>query len=380
MISGDVLKYRKGLLIPKRYETRLTASSPFPLTPPSGGKPISIAVQNCYGRSRFEGYLGNGGLEYIAVDWYNIPVTEWEADTMETYPNGVGYVDGVYSAKEDMRVPVADLGFLLSDMTYDAVHVHNGNFFRLEDHLDRWERSIEKRRFTTLGHDRDGVCEIVTECVRRAELRAAMVYMVATRGEATDGLKDLRTCRNRLLAWAVPYYGVIAEDKMEDGIDIIVSDVLRTPPESIDPTVKNFARIDFSDALLQAYDKGAEHAVLLDRDGNVTEGRGWNIFALHGGALVSPDSGVLEGISRRTVIELCRNTNIKAELGQLKADDLRDADEVFMTSTAGGIMPVRKIDDRVIGTGTRGPVTTRLTDMYWELHEDPDYLTPIDYH
>ena len=130
---------------------------------------------------------------------------------------------------------------------------------------------------------------------------------------------------------------------------------------------------------MEAYDNDCDHAVLLDQDGFVTEGRGWNIFALHGGTLVSPDSGVLEGITRRTVIELCQHSNIKAELGKLRAADLRNADEVFMTSTAGGIMPVRKVDDRIIGTGARGPVTTRLNDMYWALHEDPDYSTPIDY-
>ncbi len=300
-------------------------------------------------------------------------------EATERFLHGVGYIDGEYCAKEDMQIPVADLGFLLSDTTYDALHVIDGSFFRMEDHLDRWERSITKRQFNSLPHDRDETREVLMECVRQSGLRKSMVYLLATRGVALDGLKDLRQCQNRFLAWAVPYYGVIPEDKMEDGIDICVSSVLRTPPDAIDPTVKNFARIDFSDALLEAYDKGFDHAVLLDRDGNVTEGRGWNIFALHGGRLVSPDVGVLEGITRRTVIELAQQTNIKAELGKIRADDLRDADEVFMTSTAGGIMPIRKIDDTVIGTGSRGPFTKRLTDMYWALHDDPAYNTPVEY-
>ncbi len=300
-------------------------------------------------------------------------------DAVDEFPHGVGYIDGEYCAKQDMRLPVGDLGFLLSDMTYDAVHVHKGRFFRLEDHLDRWERSIGIRRFTTLPLGRGGVRDVLMECVRRSGLRDSMVYLIATRGAALDGLKDLRHCENNFMAWAVPYYGVIPQDRMEDGVDIIVSSVLRTPPESIDPTVKNFARIDFANALLEAYDRGCEHAVLLDRDGHVTEGRGWNIFALHGGRLVSPEGGVLEGITRRTVVELCRQTNVKAELGVLSADDLRDADEVFMTSTAGGIMPVRKVDDRLIGAGARGPVTKRLTDLYWALHDDPAHATAVDY-
>ena len=300
-------------------------------------------------------------------------------DAANEYPQGVGYIDGEYCAKQDLRLPVGDLGFLLSDMTYDAVHVHNGRFFRLEDHLDRWERSIGIRRFTTLPLERDGVREVLMECVRRSGLRQSMVYLIATRGTAADGLKDLRSCENRFMAWAVPYYGVIAQDRMEDGVDIIVSAVQRTPPEAIDPTVKNFARIDFANAVLEAYDRGCEHAVLLDRDGNVTEGRGWNIFALSGGRLVSPESGVLEGITRRTVVELCQHTNIKAEFGTLSAGDLRRADEVFMTSTAGGIMAIRKVDDHVIGAGTRGPVTKRLSDMYWAMHDGPAHATVVDY-
>ena len=170
-------------------------------------------------------------------------------EATEQFPYGVGYMDGEYCAKEGMQVPGADLGFLLSDTTYDALHVINGKFFRMEDHLDRWEQSITKRQFHSIPYDRDETREILMECVRRSGLRKSMVYLLATRGEALDGLKDLRQCQNRFLAWAVPYYSVIPDEKMEDGIDVCVSSVMRTPPDAIDPTVKKFDRIDFSDAL-----------------------------------------------------------------------------------------------------------------------------------
>ncbi len=88
---------------------------------------------------------------------------------------------------------------------------------------------------------------------------------------------------------------------------------------------------------------------------------------------------MLEGITRRTVLELSEVLNIKGRLGRMGADDLRGADEVFLTSTAGGVMPVRSIDDRPVGDGAPGPVTARLKDMYWRLHDDPAYTTPVRY-
>ena len=290
---------------------------------------------------------------------------------------GIGYIDGEFMALEELRIPVTDLGFQLSDMCYDALHVRKGRFFRADLHMARWERSIAERRFSSLGVDRNDTLQILRECVRRAGLQDAMVYLVATRGTPASAFKDLRCCKNRLIAWAVPYYAVVSEREMRDGCDIIVSRVERIPPASVDPTVKNFGRLDFCNALFEAYDRNAKYAVLVDRDGNVTEGRGWNIFALFGGRLITPDSGVLEGITRQTVLELCDQLNVKGEQARLPAGDLARADEVFITSTAGGIMPVRRIDDRPVANGSPGPVTRRLTDLYWSLHDDNAYTTPV---
>jgi branched-chain amino acid aminotransferase len=292
---------------------------------------------------------------------------------------GCGFIDGAYMPVGELRLPVTDMGFQLSDMCYDAVHVRDGRFFRLGDHMDRWESSIAERRYTTLDYDRAAVEEVLHGCVARGGLRDSMVTYVATRGSPTSGAKDLRTCKNRLVVWALPYYGVVTEEEMERGADIVVAETIRIPPEAVDPTVKNFGRLDFVRALFEAYDREARYAVLLDSEGNVTEGRGWNIFALMGGRLVSPDRGVLEGITRRTVIELSERLNVEARLARMSADELKGADEVFLTSTAGGVMPVRSIDGAKVGDGAPGPVTRRLTEMYWALHEDPAYSTPVRY-
>lgn len=293
--------------------------------------------------------------------------------------NGIGFIDGIYCPREELSLPVSDLGFALCDMAYDALHVRNGSFFRLEDHLDRFQRAIERRRYTTLPYNRERIREVLFECVRRAGLRDAMVTVVATRGTPDGFTKDLRTCTNRLLAWSAPYFAVVPADRVESGVPVIISSVPRVPPDSIDPTVKNFARLDFSAALLEAYEHGCEHAILLDHEGNVTEGRGWNLFALFGGRLITPDTGVLEGITRRTVMELCQASNVEARMDTISGTDLPDADEIFMASTAGGLIPVIGVDGKPVGDGLPGPVTKRLRDRYWALHDDPAYNTPVHF-
>ena len=292
---------------------------------------------------------------------------------------GIGFMDGEYLPVSEMRLPVTDMGFQLGDMCYDAVHVHKGRFFRLKDHLDRWDHSIAERRYQSLGYDRDQVAEVLHGCVARAGLKEAMITFVATRGSPATAHKDLRTCKNRFMVWAVPYYQVFSESEASIGSDIVVANTIRIPPEAVDPTIKNFGRLDFVRALFEAYDREAKYAVLLDQEDNVTEGRGWNIFVLRDGVLTSPDRGVLEGITRKTVVELAARMNIDCRLTRVPVDDLRRADEVFISSTAGGIMPVRSIDKVAVGDGAPGPVTMRLSEMYWRLHEDPAYSTPVRY-
>ena len=288
-------------------------------------------------------------------------------------------MDGEFMALSDLAIPVTDMGFQLADMCYDAVHVQNGRFFRLDDHLERFQYGIKKRRYDTLAYDAGAIADICHACIAKTGLKDAFLMLIATRGTPSTAKKDLRTCQNRLIAWATPYHAIVSDEEMENGCDIIIADTIRIPPDAVDPTVKNFGRLDFTRALFEAYDRGADYAVLLDAEDRVTEGRGWNIFALTGGRLVSPDTGVLEGITRKTVLQLAAELNIDGQLAPLKASELKAADEVFLTSTAGGVMPVKSIDGAPIGDGGPGPVTVRLRDLYWQMHEDAAYTTPVKY-
>ncbi|MEP7026815.1 MAG: aminotransferase class IV, partial [Actinomycetota bacterium] len=136
---------------------------------------------------------------------------------------------------------------------------------------------------------------------------------------------------------------------------------------------------DLVRGLYEAYDRGGQLPILPGADGLVAEGPGFNVFAYAGGVLHTPGHGVLEGITRRTVIELARNDGLEVTVGDLRIEDLYRADELFLTSTAGGVMPVATLDGRPVGDGRPGPVTTKIRDRYWDLHRDPRYTLQVDY-
>jgi len=131
--------------------------------------------------------------------------------------------------------------------------------------------------------------------------------------------------------------------------------------------------------LREAYDRGGETVVVVDARGNLVEGPGFNIFAVNGGTITTPARGVLEGITRRTVMELSAGFGYEVVQQNLSADEARTADEMFVTSTAGGVIPVTKIDGYTIRSGTPGPITQKLQEGYWMTHQDPPYTLKVEY-
>jgi len=295
-----------------------------------------------------------------------------------SYPPGIAYVDGAYRPMSEARISVLDWGFLRSDATYDVAHVWKGRFFRLDCHIDRFVQSVAKLRMT-LPFDRDGLAGILMECVRRSGLRDAYVEMILTRGHSPTFSRDPRDAVNNFIAFAIPFGWIMDEEQRRRGINLVIAETRRIPVESVDPTVKNYHWLDLVAGMFEAYDRGGENVVLTDLAGNITEGPGFNVFAVKAGRATTPDRGVLQGITRRTVIELCGELGIPVDTGTVTAGALRAADELFLTSTAGGIMPVTRIDGDPVGDGRPGPLTSRLTNLYWAKHDDPGWTTAVDY-
>ncbi len=295
------------------------------------------------------------------------------------WERGAAYIDGEFRPIDDARISVLDLGVTRGDCTYDVVHVWEGRFFRLDAHLDRFAENLRRLRLDP-GVDRAGIEDALHGCVARAGLEAAYVSMTCTRGRLARGSRDLRTARNTFYCYAAPFIWLATpEQQTTTGAGMWISDIPRIPPQSVDPLVKNYHWLDMDMALFGAYDHHVQLVVLRDGEGGVTEGPGFNVFALVDGVWRTPASGTLHGITRRTAIELLREGGARVEEGPLPAEDLRRAGEVLVTSTAGGVIPVTAVDGRPVGTGRPGERTLDLRERYWARHADPAYTTPVRY-
>jgi branched-chain amino acid aminotransferase len=288
-------------------------------------------------------------------------------------------MDGRFLPIADATISVLDLGVTRSDCTYDVAHAWRGRFYLLDAHLDRFSASISRLRLDP-GYDRGEIEAIVHGCVRHTGLQDAYVSMTCTRGLLAPGSRDLRTARNTFYCFAVPFVWILSPDRQLTGASMRISEVTRIPPQSVDPAIKNYHWLDLDQALLDAYDQGDELVVLRDLSGAISEGPGFNVFAYVDGRWVTPGTGVLGGITRRSVIDIARQAGQLVEEGNVSATDLRRACEVLVTSTAGGVMPVTAIDGEPVAAGKPGPLTLLLREQYWARHQDPRYSTPVRYH
>ncbi len=298
---------------------------------------------------------------------------------MNEFGQGAAYIEGQYLPVANASIPLLDWGFLHSDATYDVAHVWRGKFFRVDDYIERFEASMAKLRLA-IDYDRRQIRAIMFQLVRLSALRDAYVEIVCTRGIPAPGSRDPRSCKNRFLAFAIPFVWIADDTLRARGLDLLISRQRRIPPESVDPRIKNYHWLDMTMALFEAYDHGEDSAVLVDGDGNLVEGPGFNIFVRHADTVITPERGVLQGVTRSTVLDLLAGeTDLQVITGPLPAQTARSADEAFITSTAGGVMPVTRISGTPVGDGRPGALTAKLNRAYWALHDDPDLNTAVDY-
>ena len=294
----------------------------------------------------------------------------------DIFPQGYAWIDSKYVELAEAKIPILDWGFLRSDATYDVVHVWKGRFFRLDKHIDRFFESTKKLRMPC-QISRDELKKVLANCVIKGKLENAYVEMIQTRGMSPKFVRDPRLATPRVMAFAVPFGWILKQEDFEKGLNVLLTDIKRIPPSSVDPTIKNYHWMDLVTGMLDAYEKGNDTAVLVDENNNITEGPGFNLFCINDSGIFTPDHGVLEGITRQSIFDLAKELHLPIIKKSISVDELYGAKELFATSTAGGIMPITRVSGQEIGKGSVGSLTRQLHKLYWEKHSDDSWSTSI---
>jgi branched-chain amino acid aminotransferase len=277
------------------------------------------------------------------------------------------YVNGEFLTRSRAKISVFDHVILYGDGVYDTMCSHNYRIFKLDEHIDRLFESAHAVKIE-IPHSKQGVRDIILETVRRNELASAYVKVVATRGVGALPLLSPYNCVPGFIVFAVPYMSQ-AGTAAEVGLKMMVSSMRRIPNECTSTKVKSCNYLNHVLMRLEANEAGADEAVELDMEGYVCEAPGYNVFAAKAGVLTTPADNILMGITRSTVIEIAEEEKLTVRVCRVQVFDLYSADEVFLTSTAGGIVPVVRLDGRVIGSGKPGPITKMLQRKYQRLLE-----------
>lgn len=277
------------------------------------------------------------------------------------------HIDGAVHSPEEAKVSVLDRGFLYGDSVYETIGTMYGRLFALRDHLDRLERSA--RRIGLRVPPRAEIEAAVAATVAAAGNPETRVRVMLTRGVGKLDL-DPASCDDcRLVVIAFPL-GPPTPAMFDKGVAVAIVSVTRNSPRAIDPAVKSGNYLNNVLALGEARrTSGAYEAILCADDGAVAEGASSNVFAVVRGALWTPgsDVGILDGITRARAMELARGAGITVVERRILPDELRGADEAFLTSATRGILPVTTIDGGPVGAGVPGPITKRLMALYDEL-------------
>ncbi|MDE0682926.1 MAG: branched-chain-amino-acid transaminase [Candidatus Poribacteria bacterium] len=270
------------------------------------------------------------------------------------------YIDGEFLPKAEAKVSVFDHGLLYGDGVFEGIRSYNGRVFKLDEHLERLYDSA-KSIMLQIPISIETMKETVLETLRRNHLTEAYIRLVITRGVGDLGL-DPAKCPKPSIIIIADKIALYPQKFYEDGLEIVTASVRRNYAEAINPRIKSLNYLNNILAKIEGKQAGAEEVLMLNAEGYVVECSGDNIFWIKNGTLVTPPvyMGILEGVTRNSVIELARDAGIHVEERVFTRHDLYIADECFLTGTAAEVIPVVKIDQRAIGDGQPGKITQRL--------------------
>jgi branched-chain amino acid aminotransferase len=277
------------------------------------------------------------------------------------------FIDGKYLNERDAKVSVFDHGLLYGDGVFEGIRAYNGRVFKLKEHIDRLFYSA-KAILLEIPMSHAQLAKATIETIRANKLRDCYVRLIVTRGVGNLGLNP-RSCKKPSVIIIAGKIQVYPAELYAHGMDIVTVPTVRNLHSALNPAIKSLNYLNNILAKIEANNAGVEEAVMLNAEGFVAECTADNLFIIKNGEVFTPplSAGALYGITRQTVIELAQASGLKVSEPNLTRYDLFNADECFLTGTGAEIMPVVKIDGRVIGTGRPGKLTRELVEKYHAL-------------
>ena len=276
----------------------------------------------------------------------------------------VVYINGELVPQEEAKVSVYDHGLLYGDGVFEGIRMYSGKIFKLWEHIVRLYRSAHAMMIS-LPITPEEMEQIVLDLCRKNEVVDGYVRITITRGIGL-GL-DPRGVKNPTVIIMTDKLSLYPEEMYQEGLSVVTVSTRITPAQSLEPRIKSLGKyVANIQAKIEANRSGAGEGLMLNTEGYVAEGTGDNVFIVQEGALITPPTyvGILEGITRNTVMGLARDMGIPVEETLFTQFDVYTADECFLTGTAAEVIPVVKVDGRAIGTGLPGEITNRLIEAY----------------
>ncbi|MGB6045648.1 MAG: branched-chain-amino-acid transaminase [Pirellulales bacterium] len=277
------------------------------------------------------------------------------------------YINGTLYDKEDAKISVYDHGLLYGDGVFEGIRSYSGKPFRLESHLDRlWESA--KAIWLEIPIDKKTLAADIVETLKINNIDDGYVRLVVTRGAGTLGL-DPDKCSDPQVIIIADRIALYPEEFYTNGLELVTVSTIRNHPAALSPRIKSLNYLNNILAKIEGQQAGCIEALMLNHNGEVTECTGDNIFLVRQGQLLTPpcDAGILEGITREAVCELAEEAGIVVRRVALTRHDVYIANECFLTGTAAEVVPVVKVDRRVIGDGSPGPITCDLIKRFKSL-------------
>jgi len=289
------------------------------------------------------------------------------------------YIDGKFYPKSEAKISVYDHGLLYGDGVFEGIRAYNGVVFKLKEHIDRLYKSAHPI-FLKIPLTKAELTEAVLETLRKNKLTNAYIRLVVTRGVGDLGLDPRKCPKATIIIITEPLLQLHSAEKVENGINTIITWVKRNPVDSATHEMKSLNYLNSILGKIEANNTGADEAICLDKTGYVVEGVGENIFIVRDGKLITPpiSSGALDGITRALIIRLTKKLEIEVIERNITPNELFTADEVFFTGTAAEVAPIREVNKRTIGMGKPGPVTKRIMQLFEKATKDSNEGTPIN--